>query len=168
MTGVRARLERLTEGARRAVEAFGVALIAAYTVLVLLQVFFRYVLNESLFWAEELIRYGLVWSVLLGSAIVAHDRGHVRIDMLSPLLGPGGRRTLELGAHACAFMFVVILAVTGAQFVDRTWFQHSASLGVPMWPIYAAVPVGAALETWFMLFPRAEMAGIEGEGEVLL
>src|SRR6185503_3281231 len=108
-------------------------LIAAYTVLVLLQVFFRYVLNESLFWAEELIRYGLVWSVLIGSAVVAHDRGHVRIDMLSPMLGPKGQRVVEAGAHVCAFVFVAILTVTGIQFVDRTWFQHSASLDVPMW-----------------------------------
>ena len=165
---MRARLERITEKARRAVEAFGVLLIAAYTVLVLLQVFFRYVLNESLFWAEELIRYGLVWSVLIGSAVVAHDRGHVRIDLLSPMLGPKGRRAVEVVAHVCCFVFVVILAVTGAQFVDRTWLQHSASLDVPMWTIYGAVPVGAALEAWFTLFPRDERAGIEGEGEVLL
>ena len=165
---MRARLERITEKARLAVEAFGVLLIAAYTVLVLLQVFFRYVLNESLFWAEELIRYGLVWSVLIGSAVVAHDRGHVRIDMLSPMLGPTGRRVVEAGAHVCAFVFVAILTVTGIQFVDRTWFQHSASLDVPMWTIYSAVPVGAALETWFTLFPREQRAGIEGEGEVLL
>ena len=165
---MRARLGQVTERARVAVEALSVALIAAYTVLVLLQVFFRYVLNESLFWAEELIRYGLVWSVLIGSAIVAHDRGHVRIDMLSPMLGPRGRRVVEVGAHVCCFVFVVILAVTGVQFVDRTWLQNSSSLDVPMWTIYSAVPVGAALETWFTLFPRAERAGIEGEGEVLL
>ncbi len=39
---------------RAALTAMSVALLASYFVLVLLQVFFRYVLNESLFWAEEL------------------------------------------------------------------------------------------------------------------
>ena len=41
---------------RASLTALSVALLASYFVLVLLQVFFRYVLNESLFWAEELVR----------------------------------------------------------------------------------------------------------------
>ena len=65
---VRLRLAAATEVARTGLEVLSVALIAVYTLLVLLQVFFRYVLNEPLFWAEEVIRYGLVWSVMLGSA----------------------------------------------------------------------------------------------------
>ena len=46
-----------------------------------------------------------------------------------------------------------VLVVAGVQFVNRTLLQHSASLGVPMWTVYAAVPIGAAIEAWFMLFP---------------
>ena len=59
-------------------------------------------------------------------------------------------------ANLLTFAFILILAVAGVQFVSRTLFQHSASLGVPMWTVYAAVPVGAAIEAWFMLFPRQE------------
>jgi hypothetical protein len=32
-------------------------ILVEYLILVLLQVFFRYVLNESLFWAEEAVRF---------------------------------------------------------------------------------------------------------------
>jgi TRAP-type C4-dicarboxylate transport system permease small subunit len=39
--------------ARTGLEVLSVALIAVYTLLVLLQVFFRYVLNEPLFWARR-------------------------------------------------------------------------------------------------------------------
>jgi hypothetical protein len=45
------------------------------------QVFFRYVLNHSLFWSEELARYILVWLTFLGAS-VAYRRGvHPRIDL---------------------------------------------------------------------------------------
>ena len=160
-------LNTFTELARRALEALSVALIAAYTGLVLLQVLYRYVLNQPLFWAEEVIRYGLVWSVLLGSALVAHERGHVRIEILGPLFGPRGRRVVGAIAGALTWAFTLILVVAGVQFVARTSFQSSASLGVPMWAVYAAVPIGAAIEAWFMLFSRLPREGGE-QGEALL
>jgi TRAP-type C4-dicarboxylate transport system permease small subunit len=158
-------LARLTEAARRVLEALSVALLAAYAALVLLQVLFRYVLNQPLFWAEEVIRYGLVWSVLLGSALVAHDRGHVRIDIIEAFVGPTGQRVVRAIAGALTWAFVVILTYAGVQFVARTVFQSSASLGVPMWTVYAAVPVGAAIEAWFMLFPRPLGASAEKDAE---
>jgi TRAP-type C4-dicarboxylate transport system permease small subunit len=148
-------LDRFTAGARQALQALCVALIGTYAVLVLLQVLFRYVLNQPLFWAEEVIRYGLVWSVLLGSALVAYERGHIRIDILGALLGARARRLLDVLTRTLSWAFLVILLVAGARFVERTLFQSSPSLGVPMWVVYAAVPVGAAIEAWFMLFARA-------------
>ena len=162
------RLAAATEAARKGLEALSVGLLAAYTLLVLLQVLFRYVLNEPLFWAEEVVRYGLVWSVMLGSALVAHGRGHVRIEVVGGFLGPDGRRRVEAVAAGLTWAFNVLLVVAGIQFVARTLFQHSASLGVPMWVVYAAVPVGAAIETWFMMFPRPERHGEDREGDVLL
>ena len=41
-----------TSRLRAVLTALSVALLASYFVLVLLQVFYRYVLNDSLYWAE--------------------------------------------------------------------------------------------------------------------
>ena len=71
-----------------------VALLASYFVLVLLQVFFRYVLNESLFWAEELVRGAMLWGIMLSSALVAASRGHIRVEVLELMLPPAGRRVV--------------------------------------------------------------------------
>ena len=43
-----------------------VALLAVTVVIVVLQVFFRYVLNSSLSWSEEAARYLFIWAALLG------------------------------------------------------------------------------------------------------
>jgi hypothetical protein len=43
------------------------------TVVVAVQVFFRYVLNQSLFWSEELARYLLVWLSFLGASVAYRD-----------------------------------------------------------------------------------------------
>ena len=140
-----------------------VALMAFYFALVLTQVFFRYVLNESLFWSEEVVRYSLVWSTLLGAAVVAYQRAHIRIEVLELLLPPAARRVVHFLADALTLAFTIILCVTGIQFVERTIFQHSASLGAPMWVVYGAVPAGAALETIFTL--AAWWRGREGHAD---
>jgi TRAP-type C4-dicarboxylate transport system permease small subunit len=145
----------LDVGARvlyRAIRTICAALLACYFLLVLLQVFFRYVLNESLFWAEELIRNGLVWGVMLGLSSVAYQRSHIRIDLLEAILPPGGQRALQFVCNSLVLAFCLTLMWTGAQFVDRTWFQNSPTLEVPKWTVYFAIPIGAALEALFTLY----------------
>lgn len=139
----------VTEIAYRALRVTSVLVIAFYFVLVVLQVLFRYVLNESLFWSEELVRYGMVWGVMLGSAIVARDRAHIRIEVIESYLPPAAKYGLQFVANSLSFCFCVILCWTGVDFVDRTWFQNSASLGVPMRAVYLAIPIGAGIEAWF-------------------
>ena len=75
-------MRRRGDRLHRGLEAVTVALLAVYFVLVVLQVLFRYVLNRSLFWSEELVRFALIWSVMLGSAVVAYRGEHIRIDVL--------------------------------------------------------------------------------------
>ncbi len=47
-------------------EALIVLLMAAMTVLIVVQIFMRYVVQESLTWSEELARYIFVWATYLG------------------------------------------------------------------------------------------------------
>ena len=152
----------------RGLEAVTVLLLAVYLALVVLQVFFRYVLNRSLFWSEELVRFALVWSVMLGSAVVAYRGEHLRIDALDTLLPPTARRVTARLAELLTFAFCVILAGTGVQFTLRTLTQRSAVLEVPIWAVYAAVPVGAVLEAVCMLMGRRHGSAGPGSPEAVL
>jgi hypothetical protein len=53
----------------RLVEGVSVATLLAACLLAVVQVFFRYVLNNSLPWPEEVARLGFVWVVFLGMAL---------------------------------------------------------------------------------------------------
>ena len=44
-------------------------LVLSIAVIVSASVFFRYVLNDSLSWSEELAKYAMLWLVFLGSPI---------------------------------------------------------------------------------------------------
>jgi C4-dicarboxylate transporter DctQ subunit len=148
--GVRAAVA----GLRRALEAVLVILSAAYAVIVLLQVFFRYVLNDSLVWAEELIRYALVWAIMLGSAVVAARGEDIRLDTLPLALGPRGRRALLLAADAATLVFCALLVWYGTVFMLRAGGQRASASGLPMAFAYAAMPVGGVLIAIFVVAHR--------------
>ncbi len=128
-----------------------VVLLFVYFCLVLLQVFFRYVLNESIFWAEEFVRGAMLWGVMLSSALVAAGRAHIRIEVLELMLAPAGRRIVMMLIDILTLAFLLTLLWAGIELVDRTWFQRSPLLDVPKYSVYLAVPVGAAIEAIFML-----------------
>lgn len=133
-------------------------LLAGYFVLVLLQVFFRYVLNESLFWAEELVRAGMVWGVMIACGLVAASRNHIRVEVLELMLPPRGRRVVVFAANALSLAFCLILLWAGVELIQRTWMQRSPLLDIPKWWVYLAIPVGAAIESLLMLLTWGDEA----------
>ena len=70
---------------RRGVAA---ALLTATVLIALLQVFCRYVLNDSLSWPEEMAKFAFVWFVFLGAAMVTRRSRHIVIDLVPRSLGP--------------------------------------------------------------------------------
>lgn len=145
------RAKPITDRLHAALTAVSVVLLGSYFILVLLQVFFRYVLNESLFWAEEFVRGAMLWGVMLSSPLVAASRAHIRIEVLELMLPAAGRRFVVLLNDILTLAFCATLVWAGLEFVDRTWFQHSPLLDVPKYTVYLAIPIGAAIEAVFML-----------------
>lgn len=132
-------------------QAMSVALLASYFVLVLLQVFFRYVVNDSLFWAEELVRGLMVWGVMVSSALVAASRGHIRLEVLELMLPPGGRRVVLWLCDALSISFSILLLIAAIELMERSWFQQSPLLEIPKWSVYMALAVGPVLEALMTL-----------------
>jgi TRAP-type transport system small permease protein len=134
---------------RRIVEAVTVLGVASYSILICLQVFYRYGLNSSLTWSEELVQFILFWTVMLGSAI-ATDRGaHIILNPLEDHLSPRGRRIRALSAELGTIVFCCVLAYYGFALAYRTRFMTSSAADIPMSYVYAAMPVGALLIIFF-------------------
>jgi len=133
------------------VELVGVLGVAGYSILICVQVFFRYFLNSSLTWSEEVVQFMLLWTVMLGSA-VATDRGlHITLNPLDNHVGDRGRRVLSRVALAGTIFFCGFLAWYGLQLVLRTTRMTSPAADIPMWTVYSAMPVGAVLIAFFAL-----------------
>src|ERR1700704_2883082 len=58
----------------------------ALAIIVFLQFFTRYIMNDSLAWTEEIARYGLMWLAFIGGAVVTRKKTHIAGELLGHLM----------------------------------------------------------------------------------
>jgi TRAP-type C4-dicarboxylate transport system permease small subunit len=119
--------------------------MALLSLLVFIQVVFRYALDLPLFWTEESARYCLVWASLLGAGVALKRGEHIAVTYLVERLPPAWNRPV---LHVSRISVGAILAVVlwgGIRLVVVTHFQLSPALQIPMSVPYLSVPVGAAI-----------------------
>src|SRR5258705_1122430 len=106
--------DRPAPAAWRLLEVTAGLLIGAMTVLVSVQVFARYVLNDTPPWSEELCRYLFVWASFLGACVAMRRAAHLGVDSLVVRLPPAIREVLHHPGTALVAGFAGILAWHGA------------------------------------------------------
>jgi TRAP-type transport system small permease protein len=131
----------------RGVELFLVLLGVGMALLTGAQVFFRYVLNHSLFWSEEVGRICLVWLSFLG-ATAAYRRGaHIGIGFFVEKLPQRLRFGLRILVQLASLAFFIVLIVAGGQFV---WFaagHKTPALGISKFIPYLIMPLSGLVFT---------------------
>jgi len=140
-------IRRLTYGIERAliVLSMGIALV------VFLQVVFRYVLRQPLFWSEELPRYLLIWMSFLAAALAQKTEAHINITLCLTWLPRRTQRWIHLAANLVILAFLGTLVYSGALVVNITAHHRSTALQLPMGLVYAALPVGALLMMLYLV-----------------
>jgi len=118
-------------------------LFAAFLVCVALQVFTRYVLQQSLIWSEELSVYLFIWSSLLAAAILVGTDEHFSIAYFVDWLPPRGRRILDVGITALCMMFALLVVIKGTAWTWRMRSAVSNILQVSQGSVYAVIPLSA-------------------------
>lgn len=158
---------------RRLVIALACVCMLLIVIFMGVQVFFRYALNDSLIWTEEMCRYllALVTFLLIGAA---YERGEmICLDFLTGRLPPRARLAMLLPMHVLMMVFLLMLAYYGVQFaslnshfmVPAVDFISSAlagrqvSLGLSMYWLYMLIPAACVILTAHFLLAAVRMAG---------
>ena len=129
----------------KAESAVLITLVAVMTLIVFLQVVYRYVLVQPLHWSEELARYLFVWVSILGATLALQKRGHFGLDFFYRMLPGQQRRFLQFLIHLFVGCVIFVILIQGARLVQATVLQKSPAMEISMGWAYACLPVGAAL-----------------------
>ena len=117
------------------------------------QVFFRFVLNASLTWSEELSRFAFIWLVYMGAVLGAKERIHIRVTAFHRLLPVAARGWVLPVADLLWVVINLTFAWQGALQVGHLMrFSYiSPAMQWNMALIYSVVPVGFLLMSFRIL-----------------
>ena len=148
-----------------------VLLIASVGVLVIpvsLQIFSRYTsFIPSYIWTEEMARFCLVYSVMLGAMLAVREGTHFTVDVF-PRLSPRHEAMVELLSGCFILLFAFVFLWWGWEFTEFAIYRISELAELPLWLIHMAWPIAGAVWTLFQAERMLDAAavlrrGAEGE-----
>ena len=152
-------------------ELIAVIGLSAMTVITLVAVFFRYVLQSPIIWSEEAARYLMVWSTMLGISIATRQKAHLGIDIFVSMAPKKLQRALEIFSTLMMivmFVFLTIISIVFIQSAIRTG-NVSPMLRIPFYIIYLALPLGFGLSAVRSVQDLVDVIkGVDRKEEVLI
>lgn len=120
--------------------------LMAIFIIVCVGVFFRYVLNNSLVWTEEIAKFAMVWLAFIGSPVAMERGGHVAIEIISSRAKGWFRLFLIFLIQVTIITSLTLLLWKGVALAVKAIPQHSTAVRwLSMIWVYLSVPVGALL-----------------------
>jgi C4-dicarboxylate transporter DctQ subunit len=127
--------------------------VAVTLVLCCTQVTFRYLFNYPLGWPEELIRYLIILIVYVGASVAVREGSHIHVDIL-PTFFPATKTFLGYVSVLLGMVFSTIIIILGIKFVRSLIEsgQIAITLEVPIYIVYAILPIGGVLLLFHYIF----------------
>ena len=122
--------------------AFSIFLIM---VIVCVQIFCRFILNDALPWPEEASRFLMIWALFVGGAYAFLDRKHARIEYLAKKLPRTASVVVDIVNNVLIIVFLSALVYGGAQQMILLGGHSTGALGISRAIPYAAIPVSGLI-----------------------
>lgn len=147
-------MRRFLSGLDKLIVALLIVVLSVMLVVGTMQVVWRYVLETSLSWSEELMRFLYVWATMLGVSAAIRRKSFACIDSFLDFVGgkaPVAKQGLQVIAMIGQIFVFSLLIYFGYQFTMRGFGQRSPAMGLQMAYIYMAFPVGGVLGMLYTL-----------------
>ena len=113
-------------------------LLSFMTILVLIQVFSRYVLNSPVAFTEELVRYSLIWTGFIGAAYAFSTREHMSLTLVRDKF-TGKAHTALLVAIDGLILLLAIFVITIGGFKLAIFSHNERQPAASSWLFLPAV-----------------------------
>jgi len=111
------------------------------------QVIFRFVLEVSLAWAEELMTFLMIWVAYLGSSAATNERKHIIVSMFVDLMPKPLRIRFTVISQVLWLACSIVMAYLGWCITMNYINRGAVTLGgqFPFWCASIAIPLSMAL-----------------------
>ncbi len=127
------------------------AMFLFIVIVTLVQVFFRYVLNDALSWSAELTRIVFIWMTFLCSAVAISRTRHMRVDTFINLFPDKIKLIAEILVHILLAGFMALLTYQSFEMVERTSRILTSALRWPRSVLFMPLVLGGGFMFVFCL-----------------
>ena len=124
-------------------------LMLATVIILFVNVIMRYCFSAASSWAEEVIRYAIIWVTFVGGSQCVKSGTHVGVDLVLMSLPKKAKPFFYGLAQLLAGAFTAFCTVGGFQLFQMVLKTHQLSPArvMPMWIVYASLFIGNGLMT---------------------
>lgn len=121
--------------------------ILSSAILLFINVVLRFCFNSSIVWAEEYAKFAIIWITFSGCGAAVRCDAHMKITALLDVLGKKASKALNTLVIFISMGFSLFLVVYGWQVTASMMatMQTSPSMEIPMYWVYASIPLGGVL-----------------------
>jgi C4-dicarboxylate transporter DctQ subunit len=133
----------------RAEECSLFVILIAATIVLFANIFLRYVFSAGFHWAEEFVRYAIMWMVFIGSSTCVRRSEHLSVSAITDRLSGKSKKVVMTVVNLIALAFAIFLSYYGTMLTLKIGHsgQMTPSLEIPKYLIYLSIPVAGVLMT---------------------
>ena len=142
------------------------AALCVMIVVAFIEVVRRYTLGKSYIWADDLIRYLIIYVGFVGGAAAYRDNNLASLDLVTRLFPRKARLILEILVNTIVTAAMIFLLYYSIQAVGAPSIKHSVGVGlrIGLWIPYMALPAGFAVMLLFSVEKYMDMFQHLGKG----
>lgn len=122
--------------------------IFASMVIIIYEVFARYIFRWATVWEIEASVYLIIFTTFVGSAFALKNNAHIKMDVLEERISPRAKRRVALGTSVFSFAFCVVTSFKGWQMwweAFRLGWRSDSVWAPPLAIPYLFLPIGFSL-----------------------
>ena len=115
----------------------------AVILLIFINVLCRDVFSFSISWSEEMTRYMFIGTLFFTLNIMVSQNAALRVDILDNFIhNQRSKHILNLITYVLTVVALLVFTLSGVMLVQAGLTSVSPSMHIPMWIIYAMMPLG--------------------------
>jgi len=138
-------------------------LVMASFLILIAEVFLRYVIGSSMEWSDEISRLLLVWMTFTGIGLVILERKEIFAQVFTHKFSPQAKKNWSRFIDFLVLAFNIFLVIFGLQMTHFSWDIRTESLELPFSYFYISIPLGAILAVYYLIRRlRTDQTGRQG------
>ena len=123
-----------------------ISCVLSIALIISISVFFRYALNDSITWSEEIAKYLMVWMVFVGAPVAMVESRHIAIEMFPNLFRPRIRALIFLIVNLLIVLTMAFWTYRGFTYTVGGMSQVMSSFDkIPLGVVFASIPFGSCI-----------------------